>query len=233
MLLFYCAAKKDLKRIRRDGVKDLKGNGVRLRTRLASAKKKCKKNRRVLVVDADALPAGSIGNLHMRKRVWVPEVPPEAFLNLDPYRKPKHVEAAGGYVVRAGKDGPEVLLIFRRGRWDLPKGKLDKGETLEECGLREVREEVGIEQLRLLEPLGTTIHGYVQKKKYRVKTTHWYLMQTPETEFTPQKDEDIEEVRWMPWRKALRRIGYASLRHHMEQIDWIIYETVGVPLVES
>ena len=231
MLLFYCASKKDLKQIRCHGVKDLQGKGVRLRTRLASAKKKCKD--RILVVDVDALAAGSITDLHMRTKVRVPEVPPEAFLNLDPYRKPKHVEAAGGYVVRAGKDGPEVLLIFRRGRWDLPKGKLDKGETLEECGLREVCEEVGIEHVRLLEPLGTTIHGYVQKKKYRVKTTHWYLMQTPETEFTPDKDEDIEEVRWMPWRKALRRIGYATLRHHMEQIEWIIYETVGVPLAES
>ncbi|HMB92828.1 MAG TPA: NUDIX hydrolase [Rhodothermales bacterium] len=231
MLLFYCAAKKKLEKIRRKGVKGRKDKGVRLRTRLAATKKKCKG--RILVVDADVLPAEAVRDLHMRKKIRVPEVPPEAFLNLNPYRKPKHVEAAGGYVVRAGKEGPEVLLIFRRGRWDLPKGKLEKGETLEECGLREVREEVGIEHLRLLEPLGTTIHGYVQKKKYRVKTTHWYLMQTPETEFTPEADEDIEEVRWMPWSKALRRIGYATLRHHMEQIEWIIQETIGVPLAES
>jgi 8-oxo-dGTP pyrophosphatase MutT (NUDIX family) len=231
MLLFYCAAKEDLQRILRKGVKDKEGKGVRLRTRLFHAKKKC--NDRILVVDADALPGVDNGALHLKKKLRVSEVPPEAFLNIDPYRKPKHVEAAGGYVVRAGKDGPEVLLIFRRGRWDLPKGKLEKGETLEACGLREVREEVGIEDLRMLEPLGTTIHGYVQKKKYRVKTTHWYLMQTPETEFTPQTDEDIEQVKWMPWRKALRRIGYASLRRHMEQIEPIIYEAAGVPLAET
>lgn len=137
--------------------------------------------------------------------------PPE---NVSPYLPPKPVTAAGGYVVRLGEGGPEVLLIHRRGAWDLPKGKLDAGETVEACALREVREEVGVRTLRIVRPLGTTVHGYPEKGRYRVKTTHWFLMTTPEEAFTPQAEEDIVEVAWTPWAAAAERLGFESLRRH-------------------
>lgn len=135
-------------------------------------------------------------------------------VNTDPYRPPKPVTAAGGYVVRAGAAGPEVLLIERRGAWDLPKGKLDDGESVEACAVREVQEEVGIEVLRVVRPLGTTIHGYPERDVYRVKTTHWFLMATPERTFTPQAEEDITAVAWVPWAEAGARLGFESLRRH-------------------
>ena len=147
-------------------------------------------------------------------------VPRSAALNLDPYLPPKTVTAGGGYVVRPGEDEPDVLLIFRRGVWDLPKGKQDKGETIKACALREVREEVGIDEaLRVEEPLGATVHGYPEKDKYRVKTTHWFLMRTSQTRFTPQAEEDIEKVAWVPWSEAKRRIGFETLRLHMEAVE--------------
>ncbi len=135
--------------------------------------------------------------------------------NRDPYRAPAPVTAGGGLVVRREADATLLLLIFRRGAWDLPKGKLDRGEAVEACALREVREEVGIETLRILGPAGTTVHGYPEKKRYCVKTTWWYVMETPERRFTPEAREGIEAVEWVPWPEAVERLGYASLRRHL------------------
>jgi 8-oxo-(d)GTP phosphatase len=144
--------------------------------------------------------------------------PPEAFANLNPYRKPVKVWAGGGLVLRPGRGEPEVLLIYRRGAWDLPKGKLDEGETLPACALREVREEVGITRLGLLAAAGTTTHGYPEGRRYVVKRTAWYFMQTPEREFRPEAREGIERVLWAPWSEATERLGYASLRDHLRRL---------------
>ena len=207
MLHYGCSSDADLdqpRRKKRDPV------DVRLWTSLEAAQAACK--RRVLVVNGAAATDPADGETR--------PVPRSAFLNLDPYLPPKAVTAGGGYVVRPGHGEPDVLLIFRRGVWDLPKGKQDDGESVEACALREVREEVGIgEELRLLEPLGVTVHGYPEKGKYRVKTTHWFLMQTPQTRFEPQREEGIEEVAWVPWSEAHRRIGFETLRTHMEAVE--------------
>ena len=210
MLLFYCAAEAALDVIRREGVYE-----ARLWTSLKAARKVC--DGPILVVDTAAAGAVSMHAGH---------IPPEAFANLDPYLRPKKVVAAGGYVVRPGEDAPDVLLIFRKAAWDLPKGKRDRGETVEACAVREVREEVGVDQLHLGPALGTTRHGYERDGRYHVKTTHWFLMRTPETHFTPQAQEGIEEVAWVPWPDAVRLLGYASLRNHMRQVektvrDWL------------
>lgn len=154
----------------------------------------------------------------------------ELVQNADPYRPPKPVTAAGGYVVRQGSAGPEVLLIFRRGVWDLPKGKLDRGEAIEACALREVREEVGIEEdLRVIAELPPTVHGYPEGGAYRVKTTHWYLMRTSQQTFTPQASENIERVMWAPWAEARTRLGFETLRRHMDAAEATVRAHVGAP----
>jgi 8-oxo-(d)GTP phosphatase len=132
------------------------------------------------------------------------------------------VTAAGGYVIRRSDAGIELLMIFRRGVWDLPKGKLDPGERIEEAALREVREEVGISQLELVRPLGTTEHGYHEKGFYMVKTTHWFEMCTSETDFTPDTGEDIERVAWVPWAEARQCIGFETLRRHMDDVETLL-----------
>ncbi len=105
------------------------------------------------------------------------------------------VEAAGGLVRNLAG---ECLLIFRRGHWDLPKGKLDKGESPAQAAVREVQEETGLSYLELGQPLPTSYHTYRDGKNRRVlKPTYWFAMRTTETTLQPQAEEDIEEAVWM------------------------------------
>lgn len=174
---------------------------------------------RLLIIDALAWSDAAGGALPDLGAGPVVPVPAAAICNAQPYRAPRPVAAAGGYVVRPGRVGPEVLVIYRRGVWDLPKGKVEPGEEVAACALREVREEVGIDDLRLRRPAGRTVHGYVDGDAYCVKTTHWFIMETSETEFFPQHEEDIEAVRWMEWNEARRRVGYRTLRTHMDRLQ--------------
>jgi 8-oxo-dGTP pyrophosphatase MutT (NUDIX family) len=105
------------------------------------------------------------------------------------------VQAAGGLVLN--KD-LEILMIFRRNKWDLPKGKLDKGETLEQCALREVEEETGLKNIRLQDHLLTTYHTYHESGKFILKESHWYNMSiSGEQALIPQAEEGIAEARWV------------------------------------
>ncbi len=89
------------------------------------------------------------------------------------------------------------LFIFRRGKWDLPKGKLDPGETIEEAAVREVQEECGIHHLQLGKKLCETFHIYYEKKKQYLKHSYWFAMQTEERKLAPQTEEDITDIRWI------------------------------------
>jgi 8-oxo-dGTP pyrophosphatase MutT (NUDIX family) len=103
---------------------------------------------------------------------------------------------AGGGLVENEKG--EVLFIFRRGKWDLPKGKLDPHETLAECALREVSEETGVRWLEIAKFLIVTQHEYEETGKLILKETHWYLMNTIGNQpLIPQVEEDISELRWI------------------------------------
>lgn len=105
------------------------------------------------------------------------------------------VQAAGGLVTR--EDG-KMMFIFRNGKWDLPKGKVELGESLEEGALREVEEECGISQLTLGELLITTWHTYIQKGEQMLKATAWYkMLYHGNTTPKPQLEEGITEVRWL------------------------------------
>lgn len=106
----------------------------------------------------------------------------------------KIVEAAGGFVLNAKN---ELLVIHRRGSWDLPKGKIDPGEQPDEAALREVREETGLQNLTLGEPLMTSFHTYLMKEKRVLKPTFWYRMTTADSALIPQTEEDIDEARWV------------------------------------
>ncbi|MBI3140051.1 MAG: NUDIX hydrolase [Sphingobacteriales bacterium] len=111
------------------------------------------------------------------------------------FKKFTLVKAAGGLVVN-GKN--EWLLIFRRGKWDLPKGKLDPGEKLEGCAVREVEEETGLHDIKLLSPLCITYHTYHEGTKYILKESHWYQMRITGTQpLVPQTEEDILEAKWV------------------------------------
>lgn len=105
------------------------------------------------------------------------------------------IEAAGGIVQNNKK---ELLFIYRLGKWDLPKGKMEKGENPEECALREVKEETGVTKLKLKKKVGETYHTYDEFGKHILKTTHWYYMVCPAAQnLVPQTEEDITETKWI------------------------------------
>ncbi len=105
------------------------------------------------------------------------------------------IEAAGGRVHNA-KGG--LLMIFRNEKWDLPKGKLEKGEVPEEAAVREVEEECGIGKLKIIRALSPTYHTYRHKEQIVLKKTWWYEMSCDDDrKLTPQVEEGITEVKWM------------------------------------
>jgi len=104
------------------------------------------------------------------------------------------IQAAGGLVKN---ENEEILMMFRRGKWDLPKGKLDEGETLEQCAKREVEEETGLQKLEIIKPIAITYHTYIQFGKHNLKECHWYAMKATKNEkLIPQTEEDISELVW-------------------------------------
>jgi len=104
------------------------------------------------------------------------------------------IEAAGGIVQN---DDKELLFIFRRGKWDLPKGKMEKNELPEICAAREIEEETGVKKLKLKKKTGDTYHIYDEFGKHFLKISHWYYFTCPsKQELQPQAIEDITEVKW-------------------------------------
>lgn len=121
------------------------------------------------------------------------------------------VQAAGGVVL----DEQDRLLAIRRlGKWDLPKGKVDKGEAIDAAALREVREECGLQKLKIISPLTESWHTYERKGRQHLKCTSWFLMRgSSKDELIAQTDEDIEEVCWLDAKglKAMEQDTYPSL----------------------
>jgi 8-oxo-dGTP pyrophosphatase MutT (NUDIX family) len=126
------------------------------------------------------------------------------------------IQAAGGLVHTEAND---ILLIFRRGKWDLPKGKLDEGENLESCAVREVAEETGLSDLEIEQPLCTTYHTYHEFGKHILKESHWYLMKTPnKVNLTPQFEEDIQKCEW---------VNVEHLDHYLQNTHSSILDVVS------
>jgi 8-oxo-dGTP pyrophosphatase MutT (NUDIX family) len=126
----------------------------------------------------------------------------------------KIIQAGGGLVLN---ERNELLLIFRRGSWDLPKGKLDPGESIEDCALREVEEETGVRNLTLIDFLGITQHQYFDPylKEEVIKESHWYTMSVKGVPaLIPQTEEDITDIKWVPLSavNALIADSFASIK---------------------
>lgn len=136
------------------------------------------------------------------------------------------MQTPGGRVVaRSSKESQWVLMIFRNGLWDLPKGKLEPGESRKECALREVSEEIGYAPVNGWKPgafLGVTDHQYELKGELIEKWTNWWVFEWTEsneegeeadvTKFVPQSEEGITLVEWMSLDTAIEKAGFENLR---------------------
>lgn len=104
-----------------------------------------------------------------------------------------YIEAAGGFIEKE----KTFLFIRRHGKWDLPKGKLEKGETIEHAAIRECEEECSVKDLKIIKPLSSTFHIYEHKKGFALKQSYWFHMRTDYAkELIPQAEESITEVKW-------------------------------------
>lgn len=121
------------------------------------------------------------------------------------------IKAAGGVVTK----GDKVLFIHRLNKWDLPKGKFDRGEKPAECALREVEEECNI-KVRLGNEICKTWHTYTHDRKSILKKTYWYSMECiSDQDMKPQKEEGISDIRWMSHYEAKTALvnSYPSMRY--------------------
>lgn len=104
-----------------------------------------------------------------------------------------YIEAAGGLIENSGR----FLFIKRLGVWDLPKGKLEKGEEVKHCAVRECEEECGVHNLTITKALSPSYHIYPYKNGFALKQSNWFYMTTDYNKtLTPQTEENITEVCW-------------------------------------
>jgi 8-oxo-(d)GTP phosphatase len=123
------------------------------------------------------------------------------------------IEKAAGGIVRKGS---KVLMIYRLKKWDLPKGKCEKGEKMKQCALREVQEECNI-TVKSPVKICNSWHTYSLNGKNILKKTSWYIMQcVDDSKMTPQIEEDIEDLRWLKTRDL-----FHALKDSYQSIRWV------------
>lgn len=126
----------------------------------------------------------------------------------------KTIEAGGGVLFRTKNGQTQFLLIKRNGVWDLPKGKKEKGESIEKCAVREVCEEVGVSSVKVTGFLCNTYHEYREGSDLIGKTTAWYAMlcDNQNAELQPETEEGITELLWTDVEEGLKKVGYNNLK---------------------
>jgi len=123
-----------------------------------------------------------------------------------------YIEAAGGFVLNVKG---ELLMIYRNKHWDIPKGKIEPGESPDQAAVREVEEECGVKNLKIVKPLVSTHHIFFQNKNNCIKRTYWFEMVCNDTILpSPQKEEGIEMAKWMSREevKEVMKKVYPSLQ---------------------
>lgn len=127
-------------------------------------------------------------------------------------KKLPNVIAGGGKVYNKNN---EILFIYRNNKWDLPKGKAEKRESIEATAMREVEEETGVSGLKIDKPLETTYHIFKRNDKLKIKITYWFKMTTNfEGKLFPQEEEGITKVQWLNSEESAQALtnSYANIR---------------------
>lgn len=127
-------------------------------------------------------------------------------------KKLPNVIAGGGKVYN---EKGEILFIYRNDKWDLPKGKAERNETIEETSMREVTEETGVDGLKISKPLDITYHIFKRNGRYKIKVTHWFEMTTSfDGKLYAQEEEGITKVAWLDKKDAKKALenSYANIK---------------------
>ncbi|WGD35198.1 NUDIX domain-containing protein [Olleya sp. YS] len=127
-------------------------------------------------------------------------------------KKLPNVVAGGGKV---HNDKGDILFIYRNDKWDLPKGKTEGKESIEETAIREVKEETGVGKLEIVKPLPNTYHIFKRNGKVKLKITYWFEMySTFSGKFYPQLNEGITEVKWLNTEEVKKALGnsYSNIK---------------------
>lgn len=123
-----------------------------------------------------------------------------------------NVVAGGGKVYNRKN---KILFIYRNDKWDLPKGKAEGSETIEQTAIREVEEETGVNGLTITKPLPTTYHIFKRNGKHKIKITYWYEMKTTfDGKLYPQENEGITKVEWLDASESIQALenSYANIK---------------------
>ncbi|MCB0398760.1 MAG: NUDIX domain-containing protein [Winogradskyella sp.] len=123
-----------------------------------------------------------------------------------------NVVAGGGKAYNANN---EILFIYRNNKWDLPKGKIEGKESIEETAVREVEEETGVKGLKITKALPTTYHIFKRNGKHKIKITYWFEMKTKfEGKLYPQENEGITRVEWLDQKATNEALenSYANIK---------------------
>jgi len=131
-------------------------------------------------------------------------------------KKLPNVVAGGGKVYNSKG---EILFIYRNDKWDLPKGKAERNETIEETAIREVEEETGVKGLEIVKPLESTYHIFKRNGRHKIKITHWFEMKTTYVgELNPEESEGITKVAWLNEAESQKALGnsYANIKSLIE-----------------
>lgn len=141
---------------------------------------------------------------------------------LEVFHDHKFIEAAGGIVAQK----EEFLFIKRNGVWDIPKGKLEKGESSEEGAVREIEEECNVKKLKLEQHLVDTWHTYKMNGKLMIKKTYWYYLhlQDENQDLLPQTEEGITEVKFFPAKdfEIVRENTYGSIHEVLDALEVLL-----------
>lgn len=132
---------------------------------------------------------------------------------LTKFKKLLPVVTAAGGLVKNEKD--EILFIKRNGKWDLPKGRVERKEDIAKAAIRETEEETGVTGLEIIKPLQVTYHLFNRNNSLKIKETYWFEMKTTYSgSLVPQTNEGITKVRWKPQNKVSDTLkkSYANIR---------------------
>ena len=125
------------------------------------------------------------------------------------------IEASGGLVRNNEK---KILFIFRNGKWDLPKGKVEEGENIIDCAVREVSEETGVNDIEIINELPCTYHIYYLDDKKVLKRTHWFEMISGSgMKLKPQLEENITLVKWLSYNEVVD-----ALKNTYDSIEFLV-----------